>query len=142
MFRETVFAQRADFRGVTFLATALFDHAVFRQLALFRRARFTAEALFSGATFAGEAVFREARFTGPATFRDAAFAIVPAFWEARAAATPGVQRSWPPGWRMVPSPDGLDSAPLVNDVVSIGESPASSEPAPSPKSVEQETKQQ
>ncbi|MEU8247201.1 pentapeptide repeat-containing protein [Nonomuraea sp. NPDC048916] len=117
VFRETVFAQRADFRGVTFTGTTLFDQAVFKGLAVFRRARFTAEALFSGATFAGEAVFREAQFTGPTSFRDAAFATAPAFWETQVHAASGVTRSWPPGWREVPSPDGSGSTHLVDDAI-------------------------
>jgi hypothetical protein len=117
VFRETVFAQRADFRGVTFTGTTLFDQAVFKGLAVFRRTRFTAEALFGGATFAGEAVFRETQFAGPTSFRDAAFATAPAFWDTQVHAASGVPRSWPTGWREVPSPDGSDSTHLIDDAI-------------------------
>ncbi|MBG0832727.1 pentapeptide repeat-containing protein [Planomonospora sp. ID67723] len=123
VFRETVFAQRADFRGVAFTGSALFSRSVFRGLAVFRGARFGAEAFFSAAAFAGEAVFREAEFSGPASFQDAAFDTAPALWEARVHTAPGILRSWPPGWREVPSPDGSSSTRLIDGAASAGEPP-------------------
>ncbi|WP_248959213.1 pentapeptide repeat-containing protein [Sphaerisporangium perillae] len=114
IFRETVFALRADFRSVTFEKEAIFSRTVFKNRALFRAAAFAGDAVFGGAAFKDEAVFRQARFDGGASFQEAAFATTPALWEATARAVPGTGRSWPEGWQEATGPDGPASTILVH----------------------------
>ncbi|MGJ6960601.1 pentapeptide repeat-containing protein [Streptosporangium sp. G11] len=115
MFRETVFALRADFREATFERAGLFNRAVFKDRALFRGATFAGDALFGDAAFENEAVFRQVTFGGGASFTGAVFATAPAFWEATVGEAPGVRRSWSTGWREAGRDDGSGVVRLVRD---------------------------
>ncbi|WP_329084758.1 MULTISPECIES: pentapeptide repeat-containing protein [unclassified Streptosporangium] len=115
MFREAVFALRADFREVTFERTVLFSRAVFKDRALFRTTTFAGDVLFGDAVFENEAVFRQAAFEGGTSFAEAVFTTAPAFWEATVREAPGVRRSWPTGWREATRDDSPGTTRLVRD---------------------------
>ncbi|WP_440098436.1 pentapeptide repeat-containing protein [Streptosporangium sp. H16] len=115
VFRQAVFALRADFRGVTFEREAFFNRAVFRDRALFRGTTFEGTVLFGDAMFEDEAVFRQATFAGGTSFGETVFTTAPAFWEATVREAPAGRRSWPAGWREAARDDGSGTAHLVRE---------------------------
>ncbi|GAA3840711.1 pentapeptide repeat-containing protein [Sphaerisporangium flaviroseum] len=123
VFRETVFAIRADFRGATFTETALFSRTVFKDRALFRAAAFTQQAVFDGAAFMDETVFRQARFAGGVSFGVAAFASGIALQEATVVPSTNARRSWPTGWSEAVRSDGSETMELVRKDPQVSEYP-------------------
>ncbi|MFC4589634.1 pentapeptide repeat-containing protein [Sphaerisporangium corydalis] len=122
IFRETVFALRADFRGAAFTGTALFSRTTFKDRAVFRAATFTKEAIFDGAAFMNESVFRQAKFSAGTSFLQAIFTKAPALHEATAQPT-NARRSWPDGWTESARPDGSNSVDLVQKAPRTEEPP-------------------
>jgi uncharacterized protein YjbI with pentapeptide repeats len=70
---ETEFTGKANFRGITFEATADFQNATFRDNTYFAKTIFKSPAYFDNATFEGEADFGRSRFECGVYFKHTSF---------------------------------------------------------------------
>ncbi|MEU7864205.1 pentapeptide repeat-containing protein [Nonomuraea sp. NPDC049141] len=121
-FDSATFTGYAEFRGATFTRAAAFGWAAFSGYARFDIATFSGDAGFAGAAFSGAAGFTGTTFSGAAAFRGATGLERAELDGARVApSAAGVQRVWPPCWRVVAGADGWQRLRLARPEAGGGE---------------------